>query len=143
MTAALAATPTREWKAATVCGSDVSSTLSPMYFPAIPLAPMRPAILADVAKSGWRWPLQSAIDGSIDDREKFEANTLNSNATLGTARGKGSGSRVDLQEVPAHQTGGVECHGSRRGDAVQVVILGLVVRSLEHVEHFLRGDESA
>ena len=58
MAAADAATPTKEWKAATVCGSDVGSTLSPIYFPAAPPIPINVAILAVVTKSGCRCPLK-------------------------------------------------------------------------------------
>ena len=45
--------------------------------------------------------------------------------------------------MAAHRNGGVERHGHGWGDAALIFTLGRVVRSLEHVEHFLRDYESA
>ena len=56
MAAELAARPTKEWKAATVCGKDVGSTRFAIMFPAKPPTPIRPAIDAAVPKLGDRWP---------------------------------------------------------------------------------------
>jgi hypothetical protein len=56
---------------------------------------------------------------------------------------EGAGRGVDLGHVAAHRAGRVEGEGARGGDAVQVVVLGRVVGTLEHVEHLVRHDEAA